>query len=182
MNRPIIKSQSGRSMVEMLGVLAIIGVLSVGGIAGYNTAMDRHRANQVLNTWNLASTQFDAWIEQLPRIKDTDDLTRDSTYTQDLGNGYSYKLLSARSNIYQSTNGCNYIYVNFPFEINQRICEMVVPAIYDDIMETKKERYNPQSIYIPHSGETINNKTRDTVIKELCTAPSGKEIWMVGPC
>ena len=26
--------QSGRSMVEMLGVLAIIGVLSVGGIAG----------------------------------------------------------------------------------------------------------------------------------------------------
>ena len=29
------KSQSGRSMVEMLGVLAIIGVLSIGGIAGY---------------------------------------------------------------------------------------------------------------------------------------------------
>ena len=27
--------QTGRSMVEMLGVLAIIGVLSVGGIAGY---------------------------------------------------------------------------------------------------------------------------------------------------
>ena len=27
-------AQSGRSMVEMLGVLAIIGVLSVGGIAG----------------------------------------------------------------------------------------------------------------------------------------------------
>lgn len=26
--------QSGRSMVEILGVLAIIGVLSVGGIAG----------------------------------------------------------------------------------------------------------------------------------------------------
>ena len=28
-------NQSGRSMIEMLGVLAIIGVLSVGGIAGY---------------------------------------------------------------------------------------------------------------------------------------------------
>ena len=28
------KSQIGRSMIEMLGVLAIIGVLSVGGIAG----------------------------------------------------------------------------------------------------------------------------------------------------
>ena len=32
-------NQSGRSMIEMLGVLAIIGVLSVGGIAGYSKAM-----------------------------------------------------------------------------------------------------------------------------------------------
>ena len=30
----------GRSMIEMLGVLAIIGVLSVGGIAGYSKAME----------------------------------------------------------------------------------------------------------------------------------------------
>ena len=29
-------NENGRSMVEMLGVLAIIGVLSVGGIAGYS--------------------------------------------------------------------------------------------------------------------------------------------------
>ena len=43
------KSQSGRSMVEMLGVLAIIGVLSVGGIAGYSLSMRRHRANQVVD-------------------------------------------------------------------------------------------------------------------------------------
>ena len=33
-------NQIGRSMVEMLGVLAIIGVLSVGGIAGYSKAME----------------------------------------------------------------------------------------------------------------------------------------------
>ena len=44
------KSQSGRSMVEMLGVLAIIGVLSVGGIAGYTLSMRRHRANGVADT------------------------------------------------------------------------------------------------------------------------------------
>ena len=43
------KSQSGRSMVEMLGVLAIIGVLSVGGIAGYSLSMRRHRANQIVD-------------------------------------------------------------------------------------------------------------------------------------
>ena len=37
-------------MVEMLGVLAIIGVLSLGGIAGYNYAMNKHRANTILYT------------------------------------------------------------------------------------------------------------------------------------
>ena len=35
--------QSGRSMIEMLGVLAIIGVLSVGGIAGYSKAMSKYK-------------------------------------------------------------------------------------------------------------------------------------------
>ena len=33
----------GRSMIEMLGVLAIIGVLSVGGIAGYSKAMEQYK-------------------------------------------------------------------------------------------------------------------------------------------
>ena len=40
------KSQSGRSMIEMLGVLAIIGVLSVGGLAAYTKAMQTIRVNE----------------------------------------------------------------------------------------------------------------------------------------
>ena len=46
------KNESGRSMVEMLGVLAIIGVLSVGGIAGYTMAMNRFRANEIIDSAN----------------------------------------------------------------------------------------------------------------------------------
>ena len=37
---------AGRSMVEMLGVLAIIGVLSVGAIAGYSKAMEKYKLNK----------------------------------------------------------------------------------------------------------------------------------------
>lgn len=37
----------GRSMIEMLGVLAIVGVLSVGGISGFQKAMNKHKINQV---------------------------------------------------------------------------------------------------------------------------------------
>ena len=43
------KNEKGRSMVEMLGVLAIIGVLSVAGIAGYTMAMNKYKANEILN-------------------------------------------------------------------------------------------------------------------------------------
>ena len=39
-------NQIGRSMVEMLGVLAIIGVLSTAGIAGYSKAMHQWRLNK----------------------------------------------------------------------------------------------------------------------------------------
>ena len=39
-------NNNGRSMVEMLGVLAIIGVLSVGGIAGYSKAMSKFKINK----------------------------------------------------------------------------------------------------------------------------------------
>lgn len=41
--------QSGRSMVEMLGVLAIIGVLSVGGIAGYSKAMAKFKLTKAMD-------------------------------------------------------------------------------------------------------------------------------------
>ena len=40
--------QSGRSMTEMLGVLAIAGILSVGGVYAFRTAMDRHWANELV--------------------------------------------------------------------------------------------------------------------------------------
>ena len=39
---------AGRSMIEMLGVLAIIAVLTVGGIAGYSKAMKKYQANKVV--------------------------------------------------------------------------------------------------------------------------------------
>ena len=42
-------NESGRSLIEMLGVLAVIGVLSVTGIMGFNNAMDKNRANTIIN-------------------------------------------------------------------------------------------------------------------------------------
>lgn len=60
-------NENGRSMVEMLGVLAIIGVLSVGGIAGYSKAMNKFKINKmndqmsmlIANIRTMFATQVD---------------------------------------------------------------------------------------------------------------------------
>ena len=39
-------------MIEMLGVLAIVGVLSVGGIAGYSKAMEKWRINKLMEEYS----------------------------------------------------------------------------------------------------------------------------------
>ena len=62
-------NEHGRSMVEMLGTLAIIGVLSIGGIAGYSYGMDKYRANETIKDVTLyamsASQQMLAGQEEL---------------------------------------------------------------------------------------------------------------------
>ena len=50
--------ESGRSMTEMLGTLAIIGVLSIGGIAGYSYGMDKYRANQTMRDISLRTVDL----------------------------------------------------------------------------------------------------------------------------
>ena len=82
-------NEQGRSMVEMLGVLAIIGVLSVGGIAGYTTAMNKYRANEVAQA--VAMTVIQA------KVKAANGVTGGANYENDIGD-----LPSSISNVVSS--------------------------------------------------------------------------------
>ena len=55
----------GRSMIEMLGVLAIIGVLSVGGIAGYSKAMMKYKINKMTEEYTMLMTGLMEYQESL---------------------------------------------------------------------------------------------------------------------
>ena len=59
-NKNYKRSQKGRSMVEMLGVLAIVGVLSVGGVYGYGVAMKKHKANELLHQASMLAATISA--------------------------------------------------------------------------------------------------------------------------
>jgi len=48
-------------MIEMLGVLAIIGVLSVGGLAGYSKMMSQYRINASMEQMAMISSKISAY-------------------------------------------------------------------------------------------------------------------------
>lgn len=61
------KTEYGRSMIEMLGVLAVIGVLSIAGLQAYRIAMAKFRTNNVLEAVSLIN--FDQQAGVVPDAK-----------------------------------------------------------------------------------------------------------------
>ena len=100
-------SQSGRSMIEMLGVLAIIAVLTVGGIAGYSKAMLMWRSNiqrqmltEVITAAIKMKSQLDAktkkWEDITPTLEAMGDIPEGVTYKD----GYLYDKSGIRFRMY----------------------------------------------------------------------------------
>ncbi len=67
-------NEIGRSMVEMLGVLAIIGVLSVGAIAGYSKAMLKYKLNKQATQYNQLLAAVYKYDGQWGKFSDDDNL------------------------------------------------------------------------------------------------------------
>ena len=87
-------AETGRSMVEILGVLAVIGVLSIGGIYGYTFAMDKYRANDIVYEVNLRAT--DVWhkYQEMPLLEPSEDGTDFDEFPDTTGTGYPIYMAS----------------------------------------------------------------------------------------
>jgi len=82
------KTQFGRSMIEMLGVLAIVGVLVIGGVWGYRKAVTKYLANSVIDDINLSGfLVMDELFSSLP----DDDVGLDLTGRFDQKSPYTFK-------------------------------------------------------------------------------------------
>ena len=58
------KYENGRSMIEVLGVLAVIGVLSIGGIAGYSYGIDKYTANETVKGLTARAMDIQSQIDR----------------------------------------------------------------------------------------------------------------------
>ncbi len=75
-------NESGRSLVEMLGVLAVMGILTIGGIAGFNYAMDRSKANDILDGVNKRAIALSSYLMLGTNISAT---TLDAEFSNHIG-------------------------------------------------------------------------------------------------
>ncbi len=57
-------NELGRSMVEMLGVLAIIGVISAGGLAGYSKAMYMYKMHNTISFVSDALVNYSLFVQR----------------------------------------------------------------------------------------------------------------------
>lgn len=125
------KPESGRSMVEMLGVLAIIGVLSVGGIAGYSLSMRRHRANQIVDYTSKLAMDFYSQCQKriLDGVVETYANNRCNMYS---ANSYFTDTDETHPNVGPLPAGLKAVQLDPSFDSNHDT-KMGIYTYYDDI-------------------------------------------------
>ena len=115
-----VPSPSGRSMIEMLAVLAIIGVLSIAALVGFTYAMNKHRANETIYDVMLRGTN-------VPMIDE---------YYYDKASGYEFRFPDLPAGTYypmttKKDAGSSY-YVEAT-GVTYRVCEMILKMNPTDI-------------------------------------------------
>ena len=132
------KHESGRSMVEMLGVLAIIGVLSVGGIAGYSLSMRRHRANGVADyaakfaliaynqCYRMVVDEGNSYFEDLEDCNSgiIQSYYADSDETPDIGSAPAGVSAVGLNRIESDDNGNDIVHIDAKFT-DEKLCQAV---------------------------------------------------------
>ena len=127
-------NQSGRSMVEMLGVLAIIGVLSVGAMSGYSKAMMKYKLNKFSEGLN---SLLNYALQYTPQFETSDTTTFYTKLMYKLNlipDGMTYDAATQR--IYDTFNNQLIVYRNIE---QDGITETNVLSISMDTSDTSKQ-------------------------------------------
>ena len=110
----------GRTLLEMLGVLAIIGILSIAALVGFTNAMNKHRANETIYDVMLRGTNVPMMDENYASKPAGHKFT-----FPDLPAGTYYPMVT------QKDDGSSY-YVEAT-DVTYRVCELILKMNPTDI-------------------------------------------------
>lgn len=199
-NRKYFK-EPGRSMVEMLGVLAVIGVLSIGGIVGYRIAMSKYTANEILAELNVRSISYAQRMQalnEIPASVELSDPTGDETKSgyplQAIGYPDYFEIRIGEVPLRVCQNIQNEIWTR-PFEVNvtqeENVCSEIQFKFYNDV-EGNAPQAKPDKPTCPAGWvQDANGKCYDRMDKEKCTVKdycnghanrTNNNVWFDGNC
>ena len=117
------KQNYGRSMVEMLAVLAIIGVLSIGGLVAYRMSMNKKRANDAYYDASMISAMV---------------ITREENVNVPLGGAlnigeYEGKEISGFQYYAQRHANIDEIFFVAAIDVPKGVCRTILNAGYPDV-------------------------------------------------
>ncbi|MBO5441392.1 MAG: hypothetical protein J6A09_02360 [Alphaproteobacteria bacterium] len=123
-------NEKGRSMIEMLGVLAIVGILSVGAISAYQKAMVKHEANKFIEGIAQVVQNFTLYSKDWKKLaKNEDTLVSVGQYMKNAG--FVPKSLSKETMYFGAYP--NRIFFNFnvkPKAGYQEKCQMLFTQVF----------------------------------------------------
>ena len=151
------RKQTGRSMVEMLGVLAIIGVLSIGGLLFFNHGLASSKANKFINSLEIAAAAAITTYPEELIVKESfieitsfaglEDIKPSNPFTKETPQTFLYA-----SDPLFGTSGISYFYRNVSVEM----CSEMI----------KKATLAPPYIAI-YSGERMLANTQYNTLHQL---------------
>ena len=115
--------ETGRSMVAMLGTLAIIGVLSVGGVMGYSYGMDKYRANQIINDIMLSTTDLLTQANQGHEALSLSEWDKEDT------------IYDFANPAYVEDENLIVLDVGMNKKMSKRVCEMVYDTLFNEAVQ-----------------------------------------------
>ena len=78
------QKENGRSMIEMLGVLVVMAILTIAGLFFYRTAINKHKAVEVYGTLGVMGAQM--FIKQNPGTRNVSNVTITTKGVSGVGN------------------------------------------------------------------------------------------------
>ena len=109
-NKKLNQHETGRSMVEMLGVLAVVGLLSVMAFAGFKIALNKAKANAIIHDGRMVWAEALAW-QTVPTRNDW----IDSQAANESGKSFA---------VWRDIKDNNYIKVE---GVEEEVCEQMLP-------------------------------------------------------
>lgn len=165
------KNESGRTMSEVLAVLAIVGVLSIGSIAGFRQLMVKQKINDIIHAINLNSVQI---LSELARHHQTTPDGMDeylSKYATKAG-GYNIAFKAPRDADREFTG------TEFVAEITDEKGDRIKGSMCRKLLTTMVHVNGVSDIdFTVH-----NEETEDGVIEDVTMRLSGKAVDLNALC